>query len=145
MPPEKPRTIWLRALGQLELFQQRVGAFVSQLGADAEVGGMKNQNLARRQRKIQVRALRHHADQQLDPRLFFPHIVLADPGLARSWTHARGQHSDRGGFSRAVRSEQAENLSRQNFQRKSVEGRNLGLGLLAALGIGARNKASRSP
>ena len=105
---------------------------------------MKNQNLASGQRKIQVGTLRHNSDQVLDSGLFFPHVVLANPGLARRWPHPGGQDTDRGGFARAVGAKQAENLSRKNFQRKPVERRNLDLRLLPAFRIGARNKASGS-
>src|SRR5208282_6801247 len=104
---------------------------------------MKHKNLAGSQRKIQIRTLRHHPDQVLDPSLFLPHIVLANPSLAGSWPYPRGQDSDRGGFARAIGAEESENFSGKNLQRKSVEGGNLGLGLLATFGIGAGNETAR--
>ena len=65
MPPEKVRTMWVGAIGQLELLQQFVGAPLAFARALPEVGAVERQDLARRERKIQVGTLRHHADQPL--------------------------------------------------------------------------------
>src|SRR5271156_3052155 len=132
------------ALSEFELLKQRVGALISELGANSEVGAVKNEDLAGSQRKIQIGSLRHDADQMLDPGLFLPDLMLANPGLAGRWPHASSQHSDRGGFARAVWTKKAENLSGKNLERKSVKSRNLCLRLLPAFRIGARHKTTSS-
>jgi hypothetical protein len=105
---------------------------------------VKNENLAGGQGKIQVRTLGNHTDQALDLGRFLPHVVLANPGVPRGWPHTGGEDSDGGGFAGAVWAQKAENLSGQNLERKSVEGRDLRLRLLPAFGIGARNKTTGS-
>src|ERR1700722_2890879 len=80
----------------------------------------------------------------LHPCLLLPHIVVADPGLARRRPHAGGQNSHGGRLACAVRPEQSENLSRRDLERKSIERRNLRLRLLRAFCIGTRNETSAS-
>ena len=145
MPPGKAAHHLVAALGEFELLEQRVGALVSLLRSNSEVGGVKNENLAGRQRKIQIGTLRHNSDQVLDLRLLLPHVVLADPGLAGRRPHAGGQDSDGGGFARAVWTKKAENFSRKNFQRKSVEGGNLDFGCFPPLASARAIKPPAAP
>ena len=65
MPPEKRAHHVRGAVGQLELLQQFVGAPLAFARALPEVGAVESQDLARREREIQVGPLRHHADQPL--------------------------------------------------------------------------------
>ena len=78
IPPEKPRTMWSARSVSLNLLQQFVRAPRPLLRALPEVRAVERQDLARRQREIQIRPLRHHADQPLRRHLLFPDVVLAD-------------------------------------------------------------------
>ncbi len=110
------------ALGEFEFFEQSVGEIVSGFGGDSEVSGMEGQDLAGGQREIEIRTLRHDADEALDRGLVGPDFVVADPGLAGGGVGSGGQNSDGGGFSGAVGTEQSEDFSRKNFEGESVEG-----------------------
>src|SRR5580658_5084001 len=52
------------------------------MGINAEIGSVEKQDLARGERKIEVGALCHDANQPLDRDLIFPHVEFANPGLA---------------------------------------------------------------
>ena len=101
---------------------------------------MKQQNLASGQRKIEVRALRHHADQSFDGNLFLPDIVLTNPCLTAGRLHARGQNSYRRRLSCTVGAEQAEYFSDRNVQGQSIQRDDLGM-LLRLLAAARRRRA----
>jgi topoisomerase-4 subunit A len=60
----------------------------------AKVGGMKRQNLAGREREIEIRLLRHDANQPFDGDPLVPHLRTANPGLSRCRANACGQNAD---------------------------------------------------
>src|SRR6185369_12753763 len=62
----EPENALVRAIGELELLEQSVRATLTLARGKAEVRAMKREDLARRQREIEVRTLRHHADETLD-------------------------------------------------------------------------------
>src|ERR1035441_7739072 len=109
------------AVRQPKLFQQFIGAPLPVAGALPEVGAVKSQDFARRERKIQIGALRHHADQPLGLHLFPPPIEFADKDPTAGGLRPRGQTSDGGRFPRAVGAEQTENFTRADFEGDPIQ------------------------
>jgi hypothetical protein len=91
--PGKSAHHLLAAVAQLEPVQKTLGASCPCLRVKAEISPVKQQNLTRRQGKIEVRALRNHANQAFYLDLFFPDIVLANPGRAPRWSYPRSENS----------------------------------------------------
>ena len=100
---------------------------------EAEIGTMEKQDFASRERKVKVRTLLNHSNPSLDYDLFRPHIVLADPRLAARRSYSGGEDSYRCRLTRAVRSQQAKDLSGCDLEREAVEGNDLRLGLFVPL------------
>ena len=109
------------AVGELEFLQLLIGAAGALAGALAEVGAVKQQHLAGRQRKIQIGPLRHHANHALGLHLLLPDVELADENAAAGWLGAGGQDADRSGFARAVRPQQTKDLASGNLERDAIE------------------------
>ncbi len=131
------------AIGELEAFEERFGALGAFLRREAEIGAVKEQNLARCEREIKIRALRDYTDQSLDGDLRFPDVVFADERLATGGADARRENADGGGFAGAVGAEQAENFSRQNVEGDAVERDDFRLGLLALGLLRTRGETAR--
>src|SRR3984957_11508807 len=129
----KPAHHLVGAVGQLEAVQQFFRTPGSLFGTEAEICAVKKQNLARGKRKVEIRTLRHHADQAFYRDLLFPNVVIAYPGLAAGWLHAGGQDSYSSGLARAIWSEKAEDFTRVDVERKAVERDNLGFRLFVFL------------
>src|SRR5215469_11948548 len=71
----------IRAIRQLESVEQRVRPLMPLLRWNAEVSCMKQQDLARSQGKVEVRALWHDTDQVTHCRLILPYLMVLDPRL----------------------------------------------------------------
>jgi len=82
MPPEEAADDVVGAVGELEAVEERSGAAGAFAGGQAEIGAVKEQDLAGGEGEIEVGTLRHHADEALGGDLFLPDVVGADPGLA---------------------------------------------------------------
>src|SRR5882672_9025785 len=124
---------------KLESLQQFVRAPSALFGVQAKIPAVKEQNFARGQREIEVRSLRYHADQAFYRDLLFPDVVRSDPGVSGGRPHPCSENSYGRGFARTVGSQQSENFSRRNLQRQTIEGDNLGLGLLVGLSAPRRD------
>src|SRR6185369_16639417 len=133
----------IAALGKLELFQQRVGELIALPGAESKVSTVEDEDLTRREREVEIGALRDDADQALDLGLLLPDIEVADPGLAGCGSHASSQHADRSGLAGAVGTEESEDFAGTHFERHSVECRDLRTGWLG-FGIAARDEGATS-
>src|SRR5579859_2438098 len=121
------------AVGQLEAVKQGIGALGAFARTQTEVCPVEDQNLARGQREIEVRALGNNADLALGGGLILPDIVSADPGCAAGGANTGGQDAHGRGFTRAIRTEKAENLSGSYIEVNAIERNNLRLWLLVAL------------
>jgi hypothetical protein len=87
MPPENPRTIWSARSVSLNCSSSSERARSRFARALAEIGAVEQQDFARRQSEIQIRTLRHHADQALDLHLLLPHVespIQAWPPVGRT-------------------------------------------------------------
>jgi hypothetical protein len=82
---------------------------------------MKKQDLARSQRKVEIRPLRDHPDQALYCDLLLPDVVFADPGLSGGGAYAGGENTDGCGLSGAVGAEQSENFAGLNLKGDAIE------------------------
>jgi hypothetical protein len=102
---------------------------------------MERQDFVGRQRKIEICALGHNADQPLYRNLLLPNIVVADPGLAAGWSHAGCKNTHGRRFAGSVRPKETENLAGNNFQGQAIERGNLRFGLLGTLGASTRAEA----
>jgi hypothetical protein len=81
-------------IGEFEAVEECFGALGALLRGKAEVGAMEDQNLARRQGKIQIGALGYYADQALDGNLRFPDVVFAYKCLSAGGANARGEDAN---------------------------------------------------
>jgi hypothetical protein len=80
---------------QFKAIEQLRGALRSFAGTNAKVCSVKEQNLARSQRKIQIWTLCNHSYLPFGSGLILPNIVFANPGSAAGGPHTRGQDADR--------------------------------------------------
>jgi hypothetical protein len=94
------------AIRQLEAIEQDAGALGAFVRTEAEIGSVEEENLARGEREIQVRALRHDSDLTLGSRLVAPDVISADPCSAAGWANASGQNTDGGRLSRPIGAEE---------------------------------------
>src|SRR4029077_12525412 len=113
------------AIGQLEFFEQFIGALAAFFRRDAEVRCVENEDLACRQREIVVGTLRHDSDEPLYGGLLLPDLVIANPRIAASRPHSCCKDANRGGLACAVWAEQSENFSGLNLKRQAIESGNM--------------------
>ena len=103
MPPEKPRTIWWARSVSLNFSSSASARLGALFALGSEVGAVEGEDLARGQREIEIRALRHDADQTLDCGLFAArHRGRLSNALPLVGADSRGEDSDGRGLSRAV-------------------------------------------
>ena len=122
------------AVRELKTLEKALRAARALRGRDPEVRAVEEEDLARGQREVEVRPLRHDADPPLDGDSADPDLLLADPGAARRRPDARRQHADRRRLAGAVRAEQAEDLAGPDLERQVVERHDLDL----LLSVGSR-------
>ena len=75
----EPEDELVRAIDELKALEKSLGARHPLRRRDTEVGAVEQENLPRRERKVEVRALGHDADAFLDRYPALPDLVLADP------------------------------------------------------------------
>src|SRR5581483_10297586 len=107
------------AIGEVEFFEELVGATATFFWRDPEIGGVERQDLACGQREIKIVALRDDADQPLHFGLLLPDFVVADEGLSTGCAHASCDDADRGRLACAIGTEKAEDLSGLDLERKA--------------------------
>ena len=83
MPPENPTASWSARSVELESLEQLLRARNSRGRGHPEIGAVEREDLARREREVEIRPLRHDADQALDGDAILPDVVVADEGPAR--------------------------------------------------------------
>src|ERR1041385_8008404 len=94
---------------------------------------MKEQDLAVRERKVEIRTLADDADQSLHFYLLRPHVVVADPHLTTCRAHACGKNADSRRLTCAVWPKQSEDLSAIDVERQSIQGDDLACRLVLVL------------
>ena len=120
-PAGKSERLLICAVGELELFEERVGPFPPFLRGEAEVGAVKGEDLPRGEREVEIGTLRHDSDQPLDGLAVLPDVEVPDPGTTRRGLDSGGDDANGGGLARTVRPEEPEDLARLHLQRQSVE------------------------
>jgi len=62
-PAGESERLLICAVGELELFEERVGPFPPFLRGEPEVSAVKGEDLPRREREVEIGTLRHDTDQ----------------------------------------------------------------------------------
>ena len=94
---------------------------LARLPGDAEIFGMKQENLARGQAAIEIVHLRHDTDAAFDGDRIARDVDAFNRGAAAGGQHARGQNTDRGCLAGAVRTQQAKEFAGRHAERNPVQ------------------------
>jgi hypothetical protein len=113
------------AVAQLEPLEQLRRQRIPLCGTEPEVSAVKGEDFARRQPEVEVWALRHNADRAFHGHALARYAVRANPSFSARGLHARGEHADSSGLSSAVGAEQAEDFAGRDFERQTIERRDL--------------------
>src|SRR5215213_1942519 len=82
---------------------------------------MKEQDLASREREVEIWPLRDDANESLHFYLLCPNVVVADPRLAARWPHASCKNPDCRRLAGAVWTKQAKDFPAAHVERQSIQ------------------------
>ncbi len=108
--------LFIGPIDQLEPFEQSSCSRLALLLRHAEIFGVEQKDLTRRQAAIKVVDLRHDADASLDRHRVLRHFKAFNSRRAAGRQNTRRQHANRRGLAGAVRTEQTKKLAARDFK-----------------------------
>src|SRR5689334_7548089 len=113
--------LFIGTLSQFEPFEQLIGMLLARLFGNAEIFGVKNENLSGGQTAVQVIDLRNHADAMFHGYGVMNNIDAFDLTDSTGGYYPGREDSDGRCLARAIWPEQSEELAALNLKRNSIE------------------------
>ncbi|MNM11475.1 hypothetical protein D3C81_216370 [compost metagenome] len=107
---------------QAQLGQVLLGALLGQLGRDAVVAGLGDDDVEGLFELVEVELLRHHAQATLERGGLAVQVVTEHAHCAAGLVHQGRENADGGGFAGAVGAEQGEEVAFGNIKVDAFEG-----------------------
>jgi hypothetical protein len=119
--------LFVLPIAESEFTEELAGESFALFARDAVIGGVERKDLADFEAAVEVTLLRHNRDSPLYFDWIARDIDAHERSRAGGGQNRCGENANGRGFARAIRAEQAENFSAQDFKRDAIDGVGFGI------------------